>query len=100
MGRGQLEQFPAAVQVSCTARRCRQMIELRYVVARAGRTLSFIVSGSCLATLAVIMSCAPPTPASPTAPPAGATVQAAGTRVGATVGAVATVQTGGAQPTV
>src|SRR5436309_12630347 len=101
-------------RVSCTARRCTHLTEQRDVGARAGRGLSLIVCGSCLGIVGLTMSCAPPAPASPTAPPAvatvqsaavatvqpaaGATVQAAGTQVGAAAGAVTTLQTAVVQP--
>src|SRR5436190_1859106 len=84
-------------RVSCTARRCTHMTEHRNVGARAGRGLSLIVCGSCLGIVGLTMSCAPPAPASPTAPPAGATVQAAGTQISAAAGAVATLQTAATQ---
>jgi hypothetical protein len=76
------------------------MTEQQNVGARAGRGLSLIVCGSCLGIVGLTMSCAPPAPANPTAPPAGATVQAAGTQIGAAAGALATVQTAVVQPTV
>ena len=76
------------------------MTEQWNVGARAGRGLSLIVCGSCLGIVGLTMSCAPPAPASPTAPPAGATVQAAGTQIGAAAGAVATLQTAVVEPTV
>jgi hypothetical protein len=52
-----------------------------------------------LGVLALLMSCAPAPPPNPTAPPVGATVQAAGTQISGAAGAAATaVQTGVVQP--
>src|SRR5438876_5204964 len=62
------------------------MTEYRDVGARAGRIPSLIVLGS----VVLVLSCAPPAPAGPTAPPAGGTVQAAGTQIGAAAQSVAT----------
>jgi hypothetical protein len=52
-----------------------------------------------LGVLALLMSCAPAPAPNPTAPPVGATVQAAGTQISGAAGAAATaVQTGVVQP--